>query len=276
MLPAGVAQGTARHGCSASCGSLGRPAGRDGGAHRAAGRGVHRGAARRHRDAVVALRLQGAAVRLLRLRRRGVRRARHDRRPGRPGRAGATDSPLGGAVVELVAEQQHGAVAWGITAEPLHHGKAGQADAGGRPCSPPAARSARCSPAAAGPLRSSPARRSWRVRRARGSACSRPGRLRPATRSTPSSRSASGSRRGDPVRYVEKQLSRPAPSERRRSWSHGAHRDRQPHDPVTRQRPDQRPVAARRRRPPPAVLDRRRLRLERLLGQRSPRRRPSS
>ena len=65
LLPAGARRGPAA-GCSSA---VGRPAGVIAAADRPAGRGLHRGAALRHRHPVLARGLQGAAVRLRRARR---------------------------------------------------------------------------------------------------------------------------------------------------------------------------------------------------------------
>ena len=128
----------------------GRPGRARGRAHRAAGRDVHRGAARRHRDAVVARGLPRAAVRLRRLGRRGVRRARHDRRAGRRGRPGPRL-----AARRRARRAGDGAAAWSSRwASPPSRSTRARP---GRSCGPPRrspspAPPAPCSPGAAAPL----------------------------------------------------------------------------------------------------------------------------
>ena len=97
-----------------------------------------------------------------------------------------------GAAVELVVEHRM-EQSMGLSAETLHAGTAGRLMT--RPASspPPAGSAPLLLAAAAGRAPSRRAPPLWPAPPAPGSASSRPGRSRPATRSTPSSRSANGS-----------------------------------------------------------------------------------
>ena len=102
-----------------------RPAGRPGRAVRAAGGRLHRGAARRHRDAFVARGVQGAAVRLRRFRGRGLGRTRPGDLAGRARRARSAGW-RSAAPCSSCSWSTGWSSSMGITAEPLHQGKAGR------------------------------------------------------------------------------------------------------------------------------------------------------
>ena len=177
-------------GCS---GSWRRPAGLGAAVVRAGGRGLHRGAAGRHRDAGLARGLPRAAVRLRRLGRGGRRRPRPDRRAAGRGRAGAAagrarrGGRAGGRASAWSAR-------WGWPPRRCTRAWPGSCMRASKALT--AAGALGRARRAAQPDRSSAAAgvgAAGRLGRAPGSRSSRPARPRPATRSTPSSRSANGS-----------------------------------------------------------------------------------